>query len=350
MSPRRQNPVLGLLVLATLTAVTWHVSHGASAAMQRAKVRAQQAAAHAVDLVDQDKLPARDRADTWHVVSHAAEHKPKMPISSPLPVEDTPWKALYAELAPRAAKGDKKAAVRLWHDTMRCVGHFEDKRKFGMLNDRLARGGLDADSQRFISDWLARVTQAIARNRWLCNDVAEPEIEEATYPTMLLAAEAGSEMAARCYVSATFPPGEKNLKDPAHMAEFRQHAMSLAQAGIARGDWTMVSLLAYAYSDNAGWGIDAPLISAWYRVDDRDPLKWYAYLKLEALGQEADGESAASAEDGLQELIEQHQLAPNDVIAADAWARELFVRYFAGRPYTGPRPGQWEMTICDPRG
>jgi hypothetical protein len=229
---------------------------------------------------------------------------------------------------------------------MHCVVYLRVRSAIESFSRALGGDSLEPDQRKNMEESLARVQDIAARYQRLCAGATETEIQDATYPTMLLAAEAGDDNAARCYVEGMQSPGKANLMDPAHQAAFKQHAQVLAREGIARGDWGMVFLLAYAYSDSAGWGVDAALTSYWYRVVDQDPLMWYAYSKLGALGKESAGITAAKAEAELQDIIDRYNLAWPDVAAADAWASETYTRFFSGRPYTGPMPGA-PYSVCD---
>lgn len=243
----------------------------------------------------------------------------------PLPPPDTPWSELYDALMERAMMGDKVAAERLFHDSIRCQRYMLAAESARMtLKDTgttvdLSERRLDASTTV-----LDRVSAMLKADATLCDDVDIKQLGAAIYPILLSAAKLGSPTASVCYVAASYRPGTAQQEDAAQEASYRENALELAQREIDQGNWKMVSLMAQAYADDLpGYGWFNMLVAP-------DPLKVYAYTKLMSFG--ATEDDVASVHDQLQLLLTHNSFRAGEIEAAEAWARQVYATSFRDKP------------------
>jgi hypothetical protein len=172
--------------------------------------------------------------------------------------------------------------------------------------------------------------------------------DHARYAAALQAAKLGDELAASCFVvgASVYMIGEhdsfdvvggpppNNPTDPWIKAQYQENALALAERGVEKGDWSMVTALEGFYSDN-------DILFAG-RLTQPDRAMHYAYSVLWALGARESPDDAVTLEapmdaDGLPLSLEVTK-------RAEAWANETYARHFAGIPQ--PENG---FRFCDLR-
>ena len=174
----------------------------------------------------------------------------------PLPPPGTPLKDIRAELEARAQAGDTEAASRLFRDTQRCA----DVRRINTTVSRMAQRMLDQKTDG-ISPEAARGREKMfaeydkqlnfARdNAAVCEGLSNDDVNQVV-PAAMQAALLGDTMAADCYVGSGMYGTPQGLLDhPEWLSNYKQNAVTIANAAIDRGDWSMVSMLANAYGAN----------------------------------------------------------------------------------------------------
>jgi len=110
--------------------------------------------------------------------------------------------------------------------------------------------------------------------------------------------------------------------------------LPLAQAAIERGDWAMVGQLRDSYS-YSGWSPISPL----GQLVGIDPAQGYRYMKLLRLG--APERSAVRFDDELAATA--RELSVEQIAEGDAWAQDVYLRYFGGQPANSDPTG---MVLC----
>ncbi len=286
-----------------------------------ANVPASSAAVHAavgsVSAVSKDQPPKPKPASKATAANQSAK---------PLPAAYTPLKEAYAELQARANAGDVAAATRLYRDVNIC-------RLFGSLsrgNTHLAEeingqgdkvDSMDLaqlDNYKVQLDAIDSRKQLTDKLHVLCDGASQSELD-GLVPNLQRAAELGEPNARACYLQNGPNMDMRSFaRRPEMLDDYRGSVQSLADAGLADGDWKVVDLLRNAYAP------DAQSILA--GVVGSDPVQYYRYLQLYRLGAEPyrkaelDRELSAAAE----------KLTPAQQSDAGAWAQATFQRNFQG--------------------
>jgi hypothetical protein len=126
------------------------------------------------------------------------------------------------------------------------------------------------------------------------------------------------------------------LDHPEWLAQYKSSAMTLAQAALEQGDWRMVAELRNAYGQTLSL---TPLA----QLTGGDAVQYYRYLKLQLLG--ATGKNAISL--GRQVAEAAQSLPALDMNAGDAWAQEMYLRFFGGTPASADKDDLSYM-LCRP--
>lgn len=264
------------------------------------------------------KNPARTRTNQASASVASAK-----PVATSAPTAPT-LKDVYADLKRRADANDAAAASELYRDLRRC--QMEQELSRGL--PQWVGGELDRDTsgetpeqlklhEQFLES-MQREIAFVQRNAAFCADTdAETLVQLA--PATLKAAQLGDLTAIRCYIGNEIQMVPGLLDHPEWLGDFKRNALPLAQYGFEHGDWGTAALLGHAY----GGSFSSSFFS---QVVKPDPLQAYQYLKLQTLG--ARGEFAqklqnqvASAADGL---------TSDQISQADAWAQDMYARYFDG--------------------
>ena len=245
---------------------------------------------------------------------------------APLPPPNAPLTQVYADLRARADAGDAPAASRLYRDVGRCL-HARDAltsqthAASWMLEDDTSK--LDANQLSRREQRLATIEDELSKARaasGLCEGITPEQLQLA--PVALRAAQLGDTQAADCYVSAGLTTGGGLLDHPEWLQDYKDNAMSLANAAVEQGDWAMVGQLQRAYAQSTG----ASLLS---QVTGADPVQAYAYLKLRSLGSEtSQGTSFLN-----RQLADAAQGLPTGAVTeGDTWAQSTYQQYFGTNP------------------
>jgi len=97
--------------------------------------------------------------------------------------------------------------------------------------------------------------------------------------------------------------------------------MTIAQTALERGDWHMVAALRDAYGQSLS-------VLPLGQLTGSDAVQYYRYLKLQLLG--ASDKTAVAL--GRQLADAAQGLTAADQNAGDAWAQEMYLRFFGGTP------------------
>ncbi|WP_407353908.1 hypothetical protein [Luteimonas sp. R10] len=245
-------------------------------------------------------------------------------------------KDVFSALQARANAGDAAAATRLYRDLSICSRIEAIDRRVSGLADETLREPVDALAPAQLQGYRHRLDaiESNARNmqrlRLLC-DGASDAMLASLVPNLRKAAELGEEHARACYL-ALGPNYDARglLSHPEWLATYRDSVSSLADAGVAAGDWKVVDLLREAYRPGAE-GLLAGALGA-------DAYQHYRYLRLYRLGAEPyriedlDRQLAAAAT----------RLDPLRLAEAEAWAGSVFRRNFDGGRSTGTTVPGWD--------
>jgi hypothetical protein len=164
-----------------------------------------------------------------------------------------------------------------------------------------------------------------------CDDMktAERRLFEATRA----AARAGDLGAQMCYLMQQ--AGDRDtgfMLSDVEIAEFQSEAPRYVGDAFRRGDWRVVNLLGFHVVDWAGLFVQ---LEPW-----RDPLREYKAYRLLLLGV-----GAADAQGSDQwlplSLNSESTLSAEDIRDSDAWAHEMYDKYFSSQPRLIKEP-----TVC----
>ena len=324
---RLRSAVIVVALVAVIGAITWMLIRGENSSP--APAPAATAGATAIPAV-----PSADGNRAANVSKPAAELR-RAATKQALPPPGTPLAQTYADLKARADAGDVAAAARLFQDAHHC---FRTRMKV-LSMPRTARAVLRQDTSKLNAEQLKEREESLAMvERQIddaradnagCEGLTDAQLQLA--PLAMQAAKLGDAEATRCYVSGFFLYAGGLLDHPEWLTQYRSSALPLAQAAIERGDWAMVGELGDSYS---GWPI-APLS----QLLGTDPARGYRYLKLQRLG--APEGTAARFDDEL--AVATRELSAEQIAEGDAWAQEVYLRYFGGQPASSDTTG---MALC----
>jgi hypothetical protein len=249
----------------------------------------------------------------------------------------TPLAKIYDDLKARADGGDKEAASRLFTEAQRC---FSARQEVRML-PRSANFFLDEDTSKLSAEelsqhekHLANLEQRLAKVRAesaLCEGLSDEQLQLA--PLALQAAQLGNAAASDCYVSGILLYTGGLLDHPEWLAQYKNNAMTIAQAALERGDWRMVAALRDAY------GVTLSIFPLG-QLTGGDAVQYYRYLKLQQLG--ATDKNSAALDRQLADAAQ--SLTAVDQNAGDAWAQEMYLRFFSS---TSAPADQNNMSACN---
>lgn len=267
--------------------------------------------------------------------------------ATPLPPASAPLARTYDELKTRADAGDAPAASRLYHDVSQCVQARSSVPMLrAMIDSMLARDdrGLASEELARKEQTLAKLQQELAKQDAVrttqCLDLDEDKLQ--IVPAAMRAAQLGDDAAADCYIDLSFAYLGKLLDHPEWLTLYKAQALDIANAAVARGDWTMVAQLQYAYSPSPA---DAG-VSFLKQLTGTDPALAYRYGRLLRLGVvNAADISTGVVDRQLQELA--RNLSATAIRDGDRWADDAYHRYFGGNPDS---LGISHMTACRNQG
>jgi hypothetical protein len=164
----------------------------------------------------------------------------------------------------------------------------------------------------------------------MCTEGDKAELSRDVDQILLAAAQAGNKTAAACYLDRRFhdfwrPPdtfGSHDISGSPPAAEFERYAQfapEFADAAVKDGNWSVVSLMGFAYAPSKNRGLFAQTFPT-------DPVKEYAYVKLQELG--ATGELKAQKAERLNAIRASGSVSEADLQQSEAWAQSMFEKYF----------------------
>jgi hypothetical protein len=112
---------------------------------------------------------------------------------------------------------------------------------------------------------------------------------------------------------------------PEWLAQYKRHALDIADQAIGRGNWTMAREFYDALGDVHG-------ATPFGQLTGRDIAQQYRYAKLMQLG--ADAADSGAVDDEVSALLP--SLSENDIAVGDIWARNTFQHAFASHPQRHP--------------
>jgi len=274
--------------------------------------------------------------------AQAAPHASHAPLASaePLPPPRAALIDTFDALKSRADAGDARAASRLYNDLLRChvsatINNDVAQATKSALMDRnitLTPQELDAREKKLAR--MQALADAARANESLCLGISAAYLEELEAAT-LRAAELGDDDAASCYVNGNFLSMQGVADHPEWMAQYKRHALDIADQSVERGNWTMVR----QFYDALG---DEKAATPFGRLTGRDIAQQYRYARLMQLG--ADGADNGAINVELDALLP--SLSENDIAVGDIWARNTFQHAFASHP---ERHSVTSASVCQMR-
>jgi hypothetical protein len=237
--------------------------------------------------------------------------------SPPLPPEGTPWSMSKDQLFARVLRGDKVAANRLFRDTQNCGKTLllqSDLDSFASIR----QSEMSEEKYQEIQRTKNQLRRKLAGIENTCTEGDKAELAHDVDQILLAAARAGDKTAAACYLDASF----HDLAGPSPEAEFErytQFAPQFAETAVKQGNWSVVSLLGFVYGPRKNFGLFG-------QVFPTDPVKEYAYVKLQELG--ATGELKARKIERLNAIRASGAVSEDELQQSEAWAQSMFEKYF----------------------
>ena len=131
--------------------------------------------------------------------------------------------------------------------------------------------------------------------------------------------------AATCYVSGSRFPYRASPDGQSLVPQYNQVATQLVQAALTSGDWSMLHLLTHASDPSSLYQ------SSWVpSLVGNDPRVVYGLNRLELEG--ASGNEVKEIQATLREIVQQRRLTQEQVESLDAWAKQMYSRYFRNQP------------------
>lgn len=269
------------------------------------------------------------RDNKQSTLARAVSHS-RTVAAAPLPPSGTPLNQIFDDLKSRADAGDVAAASRLFNDLSQC----RRAQAMKTTTASLARMSLDKDVSKMTAQQIESNEKLLAYlqhqlddakdSEALCNGLERAQLQQ-LMPITLRAAQLGDDGAANCYVEGVALLRDGVLDHPEWLAEYKRNAWTIADQALQRGDWSMVSVVESSYGNAYTMYNVAPFS----QITGYDPVKQYQYLSLLQLG-------GAPAVNDLDALIP--GLTADDIAAGDAWARDVYQRYFSAQPNVSAAP------------
>ena len=214
----------------------------------------------------------------------------------------------------------------VFHDVQKCRAAATELAIDQTVIDRCEAKKADAAGYRLCSAEVAasaRAMQAATARQAYCT--ADPvALDRQYYKAVDAAAKAGDLDAQVCFANGNF-----DLTDKDEISRYTADARAYLQAGLARGDWRVVALLATPVESlNHGGGMMAslPMMGSQFTAYRANRLLQYA----------AKGSYAQSVKQDADEAAQ--QLAPAQIANANAWAVQEYQRYFSKSPDLAAAP------------
>lgn len=260
--------------------------------------------------------------------AQASSHASRKPVDStePLPPPHTALVDSFDMLKSRADAGDARAASRLYNDLLRCRvsasinSDVAQATKSALLDHNINLTPQELDAREKKLAHMQELADSARANESLCLGVSAAYLQELE-PAAFRAAELGDDEAASCYVGGDFLSMQGVADHPEWIAQYKQHALDIADQSIGRGNWTMARQFFEALGDVRG-------TTPFGRLTGRDVAQQYRYAKLMQLG--ADPASSGAIDDEVNALLP--SLSENDIAVGDIWARNTYKHAFAAHP------------------
>lgn len=257
-------------------------------------------------------------ADKMEPFDDSSLHK-----SPPLPPQGTPWAMSKGQLSARALRGDKVAAMRLFRDTQGCGKALSLQNAIDSLA-RIRQSEMPEEKYQEIQREKNQLRELLAGSENMCTEGDKAELARDVDQILLAAAQAGNKTAAACYIDRSFHDlwrSEDIYGAPpeAEYERYAQFAPEFVDAAVKDGNWSVVSLMGFAYGPNKNRGLFAQTFPT-------DPAKEYAYVKLQELG--ATGELKTQKTERLNAIRASGAVSEGALRQSEAWAQSMFEKYF----------------------
>lgn len=263
---------------------------------------------------------------------------------------EIPLKAKLADLLARANAGDAEAASRLFRDMEHCK-HAQQ------VSEALARppshipphspSDHEEDHEQQIFEAEAefrsreRNLQLERDNVTFCADLNDADYDQVLPMSSILlqAALGGDTVAAGCYLEFGMVQDQHLVANhPEWVFDYQQNAIRVANIAIEQGDWTAVEILQWSYQGRP----EADLLS---QVTGQDDIQDYRFSKLLRLG----APLTEPVKDFYDRLIANlaTQIGTDEQRNADAWALDIYQRYFSANQPAKPTEGLYACRTDD---
>lgn len=247
--------------------------------------------------------------------------------SSDLPPLGASLKQTRPTLVSLAQRGNAAAAQRLFVETQECLkservaAQLDELQKSkdwvtsnGDYYKRYGQRGMES-RDRLLKE-IEQSADLVNQSNQVCDGVSKDELNDGSiYEWARQAAKGGDDQAAACLVVAPWAGPDLS---PDQADQYRDDALSAADAAIKRGSWRAVSAMSMIYQDDGAFGYRRFLMR-------RDPASKLKYVELLRLGT-PDGSPYAQA---LDEQISffSSDLSPEEISAARDWSTDMFSKY-----------------------
>lgn len=243
--------------------------------------------------------------------------------SPSLPPEGTPWAMSKGQLFARALRADKAAAERLFLDTQSCAKALSLQNTIDSLAS-IRQSDMPGEKYQEIQRDKSHLRELLAGSENMCTEGDKAELARDVDQILLAAAQSGDKKALACYLDRQFHylwryEDTSGAPPEAEYERYVQLAPELVDAAVKHGDWTVVALMGFAYGSHKNRGLFA-------QVFPPDPVKEYAYVKLQELG--ATGELKAQKAERLSTIRASGNVSDADLQQSEAWAQSTFEEYF----------------------
>lgn len=158
--------------------------------------------------------------------------------------------------------------------------------------------------------------EVVGQSGKLCDGISKDDINDGSiYVWATKAAQDGDDRAAACLIVAPWTGPDLS---PDQVEQYRDDALSAADAAIKRGSWRAVSAMSMIYQDDGAYGYRRFLMR-------RDPASKLKYVELLRLGS-PDGSPYAKTLDEQISFLSS-DLSPEEVNAARAWSTDMYRKY-----------------------
>lgn len=152
------------------------------------------------------------------------------------------------------------------------------------------------------------------------------------YIALRAAAQAGDVSAQHCFITGYFGAENEVGITPQQVDDYKRLANKYISGGLERGDWGVVRWLA-----RLSLGVQDGLLFRAYRFGSSAPETLYKMNYLLILGGATDT-VPERPQSIVKNLPKMGELSDQQIQDAQAWARDIYSKYFAATPYDASTP------------